>query len=85
MERPRTLVERAIDLVGEGPRLLPFVSEKIVEFGVNHDVGGNPSRFRTGAVELRPDREWAARMRRRDRRLVTALTLPFLSRFGYSA
>lgn len=86
VERPRTAVERILRLVGKESRSLPFVSEREVELrGPNHNVGGNPSRFRTGFMELRPDTEWITGMKWSDRRLVTALTLPFLARFGYGA
>ena len=86
VREPRPAVERILSLVGEEPPSLPFVSERGVELrGPNHNVGGNPSRFRTGIVELRPDTEWVRRMRNGDRRLVTALTLPLLARFGYGA
>lgn len=83
VERPLESVRRVLDLVGEGDAPLPFISGRRVEFGVNHNVGGNPTRFRTGAVELRPDREWTLKMRPRDRRTVTALTAPFLRDYGY--
>ncbi|QIN80251.1 hypothetical protein GBA65_18940 [Rubrobacter marinus] len=86
VREPRPSVERILDLLGEEPGSLPFVSERGVELrGPNHNVGGNPSRFRTGVVELRPDREWTQKMKDGDRWLVTALTLPFLARFGYGA
>lgn len=80
---PLGSVERVLRLVQEEPEFLPFVSERGVALGINHNVGGNPNRFETGVVELRPDEEWAFRMRPKDRRLVTSLTLPFLDRFGY--
>jgi len=64
------------------PRL-PFVGERGVRFGVSHTVSGNPNRFRTGLVRLRPDDEWAFRMGARDKTLVTLLTLPLLARYGY--
>ena len=86
VEGPRQAVGRILSLVGEEPRSLPFVSERGVELrGPNHNVGGNPNRFRTGPVELRPDTEWTRRMNGGSRRLVTALTLPLLARFGYGA
>jgi len=43
---------------------------------VNHTVAGNPDRLRHGPVKLRLDDEWVAKMRRRDRVMVTALTAP---------
>lgn len=81
---PWRVVERILGMLGEDAPELPFVDEeRSVKFGVNHTVSGNPNRFRTGTVRLQPDIEWVRRMRPRDRRLVTLLTLPLLSRYGY--
>jgi hypothetical protein len=49
----------------------------------NHTVEGNPMRFVTGELDLRADQEWHRQMPSRDRRLVTALTLPLLAAYGY--
>jgi hypothetical protein len=65
----------------DGP--LPFVSETEVELTPNHTVAGNPSRFSTGRVTIRPDDEWMSKMRRWDRSRVTAVTWPLLLRYGY--
>lgn len=81
--RPRESVERILQLVGEESASLPFVGDREVRLGPNHNVGGNPSRFETGTVELRPDREWTFQMRPRARATVTSLTLPLLGRYGY--
>jgi hypothetical protein len=48
-----------------------------------HTVSGNPSRMTKGPLEVSLDREWMSDMSNRDRTLVTALTLPFLLRYGY--
>jgi hypothetical protein len=50
---------------------------------VDHTVSGNPSRFRTGKIELRLDEEWKGRMRSADKNVVTALTAPLLLKYGY--
>jgi hypothetical protein len=60
-----------------------FVTGNAVQLGPNHQVAGNPMRFRTGAVALRRDDEWRRRMSRSSRRLVGALTWPLLARYGY--
>lgn len=57
---------------GEGYESLP-----------HHTIGGNRIRFVRGKVKLRPDDEWQAAMNRRDRTLVTALSLPYLWAYGY--
>lgn len=48
-----------------------------------HTASGNPMRFTTGKVVIRGDDRWRSAMPDRDRRTVTALTLPLLSRYGY--
>lgn len=81
---PQETIGRVLELAGEETAPLPHVGEHEVKLGTNHNIWGNPNRFQTGTVEVRPDREWALRMRPKDRRLVTSLTFPFLSKFGYS-
>lgn len=48
-----------------------------------HSVWGNPNRFETGRIELRPDDAWKRTMTRRARWTSTALTAPFIRRYGY--
>jgi hypothetical protein len=79
---PRESLERILGLVGVTADL-PLAGERQVKLGVSHTVSGNPNRFETGAVELRPDHEWISSMSPRDRALVTALTLPLLPHYGY--
>jgi len=81
--RPKEAVARMLDLVGEDPRRLPFVDDHTVTLGTNHTVSGNPGRFETGTIELRPDEEWREKMSPSSRRTATALTLPLLWRYGY--
>ncbi len=83
VEEPREAVVRILDLLGEEPPDLPFGKQREVELQTNHTVGGNPSRFRTGRVELRLDEEWRSGMKPADKSLVTALTWPLLLRYRY--
>jgi hypothetical protein len=62
---------------------LPVVRRREISLSVDHTVSGNPSRFRTGKVELRPDEEWKVKMRGADKNVVTALTAPLLLKYGY--
>jgi hypothetical protein len=84
VRHPQATVEQILRFVGEPPSQLPFLGEATVRLVPTHSVSGNPSRFKTGTVELRDDREWVNNMRRADRMLVTALTWPLLRRYGYS-
>ncbi len=79
---PRKSLQRILGLL-EVTAELPLAGEREVMLGVSHTVSGNPNRFETGAVELRPDHEWMERMEPRHRALVTALTFPLLRRYGY--
>jgi hypothetical protein len=81
--RPEASVRRIAALVGEEPAALPFVSPAAARLGVTHSVSGNPNRFETGAVQLRPDVEWVDRLGRSHRALVTAVTWPLLLRYRY--
>jgi hypothetical protein len=61
----------------------PFTGPGTLTMHANHSVAGNPDRFRTGETRIRRDDEWLDRMRPRDRVVVTALTAPWLARYGY--
>ena len=82
---PRRELERILHLTGEGlgDDALAFLRDGAAELGVGHTVSGNPMRFRTGPVELRPDEEWRHGMDPGRRRLVSAITMPLLYRYGY--
>ena len=82
---PRRSFEGILKLTGEEDAELPLVGERDVKLGISHTVSGNPNRFDTGTIELRQDRAWQKQMKPRDRALVTALTLPLLARYHYSA
>jgi hypothetical protein len=49
----------------------------------SHGLSGNPGRFRSGLVPLLRDDRWATEMPASSRALVTALTLPLLSKYRY--
>jgi Sulfotransferase family len=80
---PHKPIGRVLELVGEERVPRPHVAEHEVELRVNHNVWGNPDRFRTGKVEIRPDREWAYNIKSGDCRLVSSLTFPLLARYNY--
>jgi hypothetical protein len=80
---PQKGIRHILEFVGEERAALPHVAEHEAKLGVNHNIWGNPSRFRTGTVEVRPDKEWISRIEPDDRRLITSLTFPLLVRYGY--
>jgi hypothetical protein len=48
-----------------------------------HTLGGNRVRFERGNLRVDVDREWRERMPTRDKMLVSALTSPLLTAYGY--
>jgi hypothetical protein len=54
-----------------------------VHLQVSHTASGNPSRFQSGEIELRPDDEWVSSMRPGKKHLVSLLTAAGLARYGY--
>jgi hypothetical protein len=85
VDQPQAAVKSILDLIGKDSSTLPFVAERMVELEANHVLFGNPSRFNTGRVELRLDEAWKREMRRKDKLIVTALTWPWLAKYGYSS
>jgi hypothetical protein len=67
------------------PPEFPFLRDGVAGLGTAHTASGNPMRFTTGQVELRPDDSWRSGLPRRHRLLVDALTWPLGSRYGYRA
>jgi hypothetical protein len=84
-ERPRPSLERVLGLVGAAGSTLPLSGpeDRSVEFGENHTVAGHWTRLNRGVTDLRLSAEWRAKQRPAQRRVVTALTLPLLPRYGY--
>lgn len=80
---PRRAVLDILALVEEPNGELPFVDEHTVRLGPSHMANGNPTRFRTGIVELRDHNEWRGRLSARQAWATTATTWPLLRRWGY--
>jgi len=66
------------------PDQLPAVDDGAILLEPSHGLSGNPSRFRSGVVRLRPDQAWATQMPAGARAVVTGLTLPLLLDYGYT-
>src|SRR4029453_1782593 len=82
---PAAELARVLDAAGRPAAAgeLGFVGDGWVELGPSHALAGNPMRFRSGRVPLAVDEEWRGQLRRRDRLLTLASTLPPLLRYGY--
>lgn len=80
---PAATLQGVAEFAGLGAVPLPFVGESAVELSANHQVAGNPMRFKTGRIELRADEVWRSDLTATRRRLVTGMTFPIMARYGY--
>lgn len=80
MAEPQASVERVLRLGGGGANP---VDGDTVTLGANHTVTGNPDRFASGAVRLRRDDRWRARLPRRDAATVCAIGGAMMLSYGY--
>lgn len=62
---------------------LDFLDGSTARLSAAHTASGNPMRFTTGPVELASDDSWRAGLPRRHRGLVSGLTWPLMSKYGY--
>jgi sulfotransferase family protein len=82
---PKTELARIAAYLGEelDEGALGFVKQQAVLLRGDHTAVGNDMRFATGEVSLKVDDQWRRALPAGDRRIVTALTWPFLKRYGY--
>jgi hypothetical protein len=85
VDAPRDSTLRLVDFLGLGLHSedLPFTSSSEVVLATDHSVWGNPMRLRAGPERLRPDEAWRRELPTGQRRLVSAVSLPALARYGY--
>lgn len=84
IKEPKKTTTKILDFIGEKEVGSPFISERGIKLTSNHSVWGNPSRFKTGTIELKLDEEWKTKMKKRDKFVLTMLTFPWLLKYGYS-
>jgi hypothetical protein len=83
VREPVAQLRRILAFLDVDPSSFPFVQNGALILAPNHSVSGNPSRFSTGAVQLKQDDEWRHRMRAEHKRLVALLSWPLGIRYGY--
>ena len=74
--------------LGAGAAALRFLGgdgdDRWADLSAAHTASGNPMRFTTGRIPIRQDEKWRTAMPAAQRRVVTAMTLPLLSLYGYA-
>jgi hypothetical protein len=77
-----SLLEILTDLAIEQPSL-DFIDGLHANLKTSHTVSGNPVRFTNKEIKIEPDIEWQHAMANRHKWLVTMITWPLLSKYGY--
>jgi hypothetical protein len=83
IQRPRQTLEEIGRFVGLPVDTSMLVGENKAKLSASHTMGGNPDRFKNGEIPLQMDVEWRQKMPWTTRAFVSALTLPWLSGYGY--
>jgi len=83
VRHPAHSLEKALSALGQENADLSFIQGKIVKLSATHTVFGNPMRFQHGPLELMLDEDWRRAMQPGHRRIVTAITLLWLMKYGY--
>ncbi|HEU0295004.1 MAG TPA: sulfotransferase [Anaerolineales bacterium] len=78
----KSLLGLFTDLGIEQPSL-DFIDGLHANLKTSHTVSGNPVRFTNKEIKITPDVEWQHAMANRHKWLVTLITWPLLSKYGY--
>lgn len=81
--QPSVVLADILDFVSEQKFNVPSTFNQEMESKVNHMIGGNPMRFQRGKLKLSMDEEWVSGMKKRDKALITMLTLPLSMKYKY--
>jgi hypothetical protein len=65
------------------PGALDFIQDGAVKLPSAHTLDGNPMRFTTGPMQLKPDEGWRTDLPPSDRRMVEVTTWPLRKLYGY--
>ena len=82
---PEAKMREALAVIGapDDVDLSRFIGPEGVKLGMSHSIAGNPMRHESGWVALRPDEAWREKMPKGQQRVITALTLPLMKKYGY--
>jgi hypothetical protein len=85
VKRPEAEIRRLLTSLRLGDQLEgePALDAAQYEAKPFHTIGGSRIRFKRGVIEIREDDEWRTAMGRKDRLVVTAITLPLLLAYRY--
>lgn len=82
-QEPATCLKRLFKSCKLSDQSERIVTNKTANVQNAHIIGGNPSRFNHGTVNIRFDDEWKRKLPALERLITTFLTYPLLHRYGY--
>ena len=80
---PQSYVRDILRFMGEDEAESPFSGEREIALEVPHIFSGNPDRFQSGTITIKPDERWKEDMSGFRQAIVTTLTWPGLVRYKY--
>lgn len=80
---PRAMTLEILNLIDPLIREPEFVDDHSVRIETTHSVEGNPNRFETGVIKIKPDDAWIASQSMQSRFVSTLVSLPRLRRYRY--
>ncbi|MDH3499542.1 MAG: sulfotransferase [Acidimicrobiia bacterium] len=81
--RPQQTIRQLLEFAGMGERDADWTGERSVAIVGHHMIHGNPSRGKTGSIQLRPDSDWVDSFPKTTEALIAPLVLPLQLRYGY--
>lgn len=82
VENPEKEIGRLLERFFE-ENSIAFTSYNSINLESNHTVAGNPSRFKTGPIDIRPDRKWIENMKVLHKTIIWMIDFILMIRYGY--
>jgi Sulfotransferase family len=83
VDRPAEILTRISRLAGSDVNTFPFLHGRSFAHAETHTIAGNPMRFDTSDIQLRPDEGWKKGLPATEQRMVRTITWPMRALYGY--
>jgi hypothetical protein len=81
MENPGSEIEAIVSAFLNDDVNLSFISGNKLNMEFTHSVGGSPSRFKTGSIELKQDDKWRKELSKKEKDRISLLTSPLRNKY----
>jgi Sulfotransferase family len=83
VDRPAEILATVARLAGSDVDTFPFLRGRSLAHAETHTIAGNPMRFDTSDIQLRPDEGWRSGLPAAEQRVVRTITWPMRALYGY--